>query len=214
MAEGKISTAVIKRLPRYYRHLGELLESGVERISSGELSTKMKVTASQIRQDLNHFGGFGQQGYGYNVQHLYTEIGKILGLDRKYNLIIIGAGNLGRAIANYANFEKRGFVITGVFDVNPKIVGTKLKDITIMDLCEIETFAAENKIDIAALTIPKTQAVEVADRLVKLGVKAFWNFAHIDLNVPEEVIVESVHLSESLMRISYKLVNEDKTGEI
>ncbi|MFQ9934111.1 MAG: redox-sensing transcriptional repressor Rex [Lachnospiraceae bacterium] len=214
MAEGKISTAVIKRLPRYYRHLGELLESGVERISSGELSTKMKVTASQIRQDLNHFGGFGQQGYGYNVQHLYTEIGKILGLDRKYNLIIIGAGNLGRAIANYANFEKRGFVITGVFDVNPKIVGTKLKDITIMDLCEIETFAAENKIDIAALTIPKTQAVEVADRLVKLGVKAFWNFAHTDLNVPEEVIVESVHLSESLMRISYKLVNEDKTGEI
>ena len=214
MAEGKISTAVIKRLPRYYRHLGELLESGVERISSGELSTKMKVTASQIRQDLNHFGGFGQQGYGYNVQHLYTEIGKILGLDRKYNLIIIGAGNLGRAIANYANFEKRGFVITGVFDVNPKIVGTKLKDITIMELCEIETFAAENKIDIAALTIPKTQAVEVADRLVKLGVKAFWNFAHTDLNVPEEVIVESVHLSESLMRISYKLVNEDKTGEI
>lgn len=214
MAEGKISTAVIKRLPRYYRHLGELLESGVERISSGELSTKMKVTASQIRQDLNHFGGFGQQGYGYNVQHLYTEIGKILGLDRKYNLIIIGAGNLGRAIANYANFEKRGFVITGVFDVNSKIVGTKLKDITIMDLCEIETFAAENKIDIAALTIPKTQAVEVADRLVKLGVKAFWNFAHTDLNVPEEVIVESVHLSESLMRISYKLVNEDKTGEI
>ena len=214
MAEGKISTAVIKRLPRYYRHLGELLESGVERISSGELSTKMKVTASQIRQDLNHFGGFGQQGYGYNVQHLYTEIGKILGLDRKYNLIIIGAGNLGRAIANYANFEKRGFVITGVFDVNPKIVGTKLKDITIMDLCEIETFAAENKIDIAALTIPKTQAVKVADRLVKLGVKAFWNFAHTDLNVPEEVIVESVHLSESLMRISYKLVNEDKTGEI
>lgn len=119
MAEGKISSAVIKRLPRYYRHLGELLEQGVERISSGELSDRMKVTASQIRQDLNHFGGFGQQGYGYNVKYLYTEIGKILGLDKKHNVIIIGAGNLGRAIANYANFEKRGFVITGVFDKIP-----------------------------------------------------------------------------------------------
>lgn len=207
MAEGKISTAVIKRLPRYYRHLGELLEQGVERISSGELSSRMKVTASQIRQDLNHFGGFGQQGYGYNVQYLYTEIGKILGLDKKHNLIIVGAGNLGRAIANYANFEKRGFVITGIFDVNPEVVGKKLKGINIMALSQLEEFADENKIDIAALTIPKTEAVKVADRLVKLGVKAFWNFAHTDLNVPEDVIVESVHLSESLMRISYKLVN-------
>ncbi len=208
MAEGKISTAVIKRLPRYYRHLGELLESGVERISSGELSSRMKVTASQIRQDLNHFGGFGQQGYGYNVEYLYTEIGKILGLDKKHSLIIIGAGNLGRAIANYGNFKKRGYVIKGIFDVNPQIIGTTLRDMTIMDLSELEDFAKNNKIDIAALTIPKTEAVQIAERLVKLGVKAFWNFAHTDLNVPDDVIVESVHLSESLMRISYKLANE------
>lgn len=209
MSEGKISTAVIKRLPRYYRHLGELLELGVERISSSELSSRMKVTASQIRQDLNHFGGFGQQGYGYNVQYLYNEIGKILGLDKKHSLIIVGAGNLGRAIANYANFEKRGFVIKGIFDVNPDIIGNKLKGITIMSIDELEKFAENNKIDIAALTIPKAEAVKVAERLVKLGITALWNFAHTDLNVPDDVIVESVHLSESLMRISYKLVNED-----
>ena len=210
MAEGKISSAVIKRLPRYYRHLGELLEQGVERISSGELSDRMKVTASQIRQDLNHFGGFGQQGYGYNVKYLYTEIGKILGLDKTHNVIIVGAGNLGRAIANYANFEKRGFLITGIFDKNPKVTGTELNGRKIMDIEDLESFAVNNKIDIAALTIPKDEAVKVAERLVNLGVKAFWNFAHTDLNVPDDVIVESVHLSESLMRISYKLVNGEE----
>lgn len=210
MTEGKISTAVIKRLPRYYRHLGELLEQGVERISSGELSSRMKVTASQIRQDLNHFGGFGQQGYGYNVCYLYNEIGKILGLDRKHNVIIIGAGNLGRAIANYANFEKRGFVIVGIFDVNPNIIGKKIKNVVVQDIKELEAFARNNNIDIAALTIPKAQALGVADLLVRCGVKAFWNFAHTELNVPDDVVVESVHLSESLMRISYRLVNREK----
>lgn len=210
MAEGKISSAVIKRLPRYYRHLGELLEQGVERISSGELSERMKVTASQIRQDLNHFGGFGQQGYGYNVKYLYTEIGKILGLDKKHNVIIIGAGNLGRAIANYANFEKRGFVITGIFDKNPAASERELNGKRVMDIGELEDFAGKNRIDIAALTIPKDEAVMVADRLVRLGIKAIWNFAHTDLNVPKDVVVESVHLSESLMRISYKLVNGDE----
>lgn len=201
----KISTAVIKRLPRYYRHLGELLELGVERISSGELSERMKVTASQIRQDLNNFGGFGQQGYGYNVKYLYDEIAKILGLDEKHNLIIIGAGNLGRAIAGYGNFEKRGFVITGIFDINEELKGKRIRGIEVRSLSELDSFAKNNKIDIAALTIPKTEAVKVADKLVKLGVKAFWNFAHTDLNVPSNVIVESVHLSESLMRISYNL---------
>lgn len=210
MPIGKISSAVIKRLPRYYRHLGELLEQGVERISSGELSSRMKVTASQIRQDLNHFGGFGQQGYGYNVQYLYTEIGKILGLDKKHNVIIIGAGNIGRAIANYTNFEKRGFVIIGIFDVNPDIIGTKLKNIEIRNLEEIEEFAKKNEIEIAAIAVPKSEALNVADRLVKVGVKALWNFAHTDLNVPDDVIVESVHLSECLMRISYKLANKDE----
>ena len=170
----------------------------------------MKVTASQIRQDLNHFGGFGQQGYGYNVKYLYTEIGKILGLDKKHNVIIIGAGNLGRAIANYANFEKRGFVITGIFDKNPAASERELKGKRVMDIGELEDFAGKNRIDIAALTIPKDEAVMVADRLVRLGIKAIWNFAHTDLNVPKDVVVESVHLSESLMRISYKLVNGDE----
>lgn len=205
-----ISSAVVKRLPRYYRHLGELLEQGVERISSGELSKRMNVTASQIRQDLNNFGGFGQQGYGYNVSYLHTEIGKILGLDKKYNVVIVGAGNLGRTIANYTNFEKSGFVIVGIFDINPALKGELIRDIPIRHMDELETFAKQAKIDIAALTLPKSGALDATARLIKLGVKAFWNFAHVDLKVPEDVIVESVHLSESLMRISYNLSNSEK----
>ncbi|NLL93952.1 MAG: redox-sensing transcriptional repressor Rex [Clostridiales bacterium] len=205
MSDNKISTAVIKRLPRYYRYLGELIEMGVERISSNELSERMKVTASQIRQDLNNFGGFGQQGYGYNVKYLYDEIARILGLDRTHKVVIIGAGNLGRAIAGYGNFAKRGFLITAIFDINPELTGTDIGETKVSHLSELEEYARHNHIDIAALTIPKTQAVMVADRLYKLGVKAFWNFAHTDLNVPQDCVVESVHLSESLMRISYNL---------
>ena len=201
----KISTAVIKRLPRYYRHLGELLEMGVERISSSDLSERMKITASQIRQDMNNFGGFGQQGYGYNVKYLYDEIAKILGLDQKHNVVIIGAGNLGRAIAGYGNFQKRGFVITAIFDINQELKGTDIRGIKVKMLDELDDFAKNNRIDIAAIAIPKTEAVKVAEKLSKLGVKAFWNFAHTDLNLPSNVIVESVHLSESLMRISYNL---------
>lgn len=204
-----ISNAVVKRLPRYYRHLGELIEMGVERISSGELSKRMSVTASQIRQDLNNFGGFGQQGYGYNVEYLYTEIGKILGLDREYQVVIIGAGNLGRAIANYTNFEKSGFVIAGIFDINPELNGQFIRGVEIRGMNELEEFAENHRIDIAALTVPKSAAVEAANKLVKLGAKAFWNFAHIDLEVPEGIVVESVHLSESLMRISYNLSRTD-----
>ncbi len=204
--EGReISKAVIGRLPRYYRYLGELLELGVERISSNELSMRMKVTASQIRQDLNNFGGFGQQGYGYNVKYLYTEIGKILGVDRQHNLIIIGAGNLGQAIANYANFEKRGFMIKGMFDINPRLIGLVVRGIEICGVDDLEQFIADNDVQMAALTIPKTKASEIADRLVHAGIKAIWNFAHVDLNVPEDVVVENVHLSESLMRLSYRV---------
>lgn len=213
VAENKISKSVIKRLPRYYRHLGELLEMGVERISSKELSERMKVTASQIRQDLNHFGGFGQQGYGYNVKYLYDEIAKILGLDRVYNVIIIGAGNLGRAIAGYANFEKRGFKIIGIFDINKELSGMEVRGIKVRPLEELEEFVRDNNVDIAALTIPKTGAVKVAETLVELGVKAFWNFAHTELNVPSDVLVESVHLSESLMRLSYNLKNVGRDEE-
>ena len=202
MERKEISKAVISRLPRYYRYLGELIEEGVERISSNELSARMKVTASQIRQDLNNFGGFGQQGYGYNVKYLYSEIAKILGIDRQHNVIIIGAGNLGQAIANYTNFERRGFVIRGMFDINPKLIGLVIRGIEIRSVDDLETFIRENEIQIAAL---KTKAPEIADRLVNAGIRAIWNFAHTDLVVPEDVVVENVHLSESLMRLSYRV---------
>ena len=203
----KISSAVIRRLPRYYRYLGELIESGVQRISSKELSAKMKVTASQIRQDLNNFGGFGQQGYGYNVKYLYDEIGKILGIDRTHNMIIIGAGNLGQAIVNYEDFEKRGFLIKGVFDNNPDLKGKEIRGIPIRMMEDVTAFIRQNEIEIAALTIPKKAAREVGRMVAEAGVKAIWNFAHTDLNLPENVIVENVHLSESLMRLSYTIAS-------
>ena len=204
----QISQAVIARLPRYYRYLGDLKEQGVDRISSQELSKLMKVTASQIRQDFNNFGGFGQQGYGYNVAYLYGEISKILGLTEKHQLIIIGAGNLGQAIANYMNFERRGFIFRGIFDANPKLHGKLVRDMEVQPMENMETFIKEHDIDIAVLTIPKTGAVEVAERLVKSDIKAIWNFAHVDLNVPKNIQVENVHLSESLMKLSYKLSKE------
>lgn len=201
----KISRAVISRLPRYHRYLGDLLEEGVERISSNDLSKKMQVTASQIRQDLNNFGGFGQQGYGYNVKYLYTEIGKILGLDKTHNFIIIGAGNLGQALANYASFERRGFILKSLFDVNPRLEGMSIRGVQVRMMDELVDFLANNEIEIAALTIPKSKAVEVADLLVANGIKAIWNFAHTDLTLPKDVVVESVHLSDSLMQLSYNI---------
>lgn len=205
MDEKSISKAVIRRLPRYYRYLGELLEEGVERISSNELSSKMHVTASQIRQDLNNFGGFGQQGYGYNVKYLYTEIGKILGLEEDHNIIIIGAGNLGQALANYAAFENRGFILKGIFDVNPRLQGVSIRGVPIRMMDDLKMFVQNNEIDIAVLTIPKEKAIEVANMLVENGVRAIWNFAHTDLNLPDNVVVENVHLSESLMQLSYNI---------
>ena len=205
MEEKEISQAVISRLPRYFRYLGELKDEGVERISSQELSELMKVTASQIRQDFNNFGGFGQQGYGYNVEYLYREIGKILGLDEKHNFIIIGAGNLGQALGNYLNFERRGFIFRGMFDKNPALVGKDVRGVKVMPMEEMERFVRENDIDIAVLTIPKTGAEEVAERLVANGIRAIWNFAHVDLNVPEGIQVENVHLSDSLMKLSYNI---------
>lgn len=205
MEQRKISRAVISRLPRYYRYLGDLLEAGVERISSNNLSKKMQVTASQIRQDLNNFGGFGQQGYGYNVKYLYTEIGKILGLDKDHNFIIIGAGNLGQALANYASFERNGFILKSLFDVNPRLEGVTIRGIPVRMLDELEGYLQENDIEIAALTLPKSKAEEVADVLVANGIKAIWNFAHTDLTLPKDVIVESVHLADSLMKLSYNI---------
>ncbi|MEF9941373.1 MAG: redox-sensing transcriptional repressor Rex [Lachnospiraceae bacterium] len=216
MEEREISQAVIRRLPRYYRYLGELLELNVERISSNDLSKRMKVTASQIRQDLNNFGGFGQQGYGYNVKYLHNEIGKILGLESNHNIIIIGAGNLGQALANYASFEKSGFLLKGLFDVNPRLTGVTIRGVEIRMMDELKEFIRNNAIEIAVLTIPKAKAVEVANMLVEHGVRAIWNFAHTDLNLPEHVIVENVHLSESLMRLSYNVnrYNQDHPDTI
>lgn len=215
MQDKEISQAVIKRLPRYYRYLGELLEHGDERISSNDLSKKMKVTASQIRQDLNNFGGFGQQGYGYNVKYLHTEIGKILGLNKHHNVIIVGAGNLGQALANYTAFEKRGFITRALFDVNPELVGSDVRGIPVLAIEELEQFVNENEVDIAVLTIPKKGVGEIADILVKANIKAILNFAHTDLNLPDNIVVENVHLSDSFMRLSYNLTryNEEHESE-
>ena len=211
MKEKGISKAVISRLPRYYRYLGELLDSGIERISSGELSERMKVTASQIRQDLNNFGGFGQQGYGYNAYVLREEIGKILGLDRMHNMIIIGAGHLGQALGNYG-FEKNGFRLTGVFDVNPELEGQEVRGIPIQMLDTLPAFLKTHEVEIAALTIPKDASIDVAKMLAENGIRAIWNFAHTDLNLilPKDIVVENVHLSDSLMRLSYNLTSAER----
>lgn len=206
MTDKRISTAVIKRLPRYYRYLGELLENDVVRISSKELSERMGVTASQIRQDLNNFGGFGQQGYGYNVEYLYTEIAKILGLENHYNVVIVGAGNLGQALANYTDFEKRGFVLKGLFDINPRLVGVVYRGIEIQDVDRLKEFVITEHIDIAVLTLPKQKAPQIANELAEAGIKGIWNFAPVDLNMKKtDVVVENVHLSESLMTLSYRI---------
>ncbi len=206
VSEKKVSNAVIKRLPIYYRYLSDLMKDGVERISSGELSQKMHVTASQIRQDLNNFGGFGQQGYGYNVRYLYGEIGEILDLNKKKNMIIIGAGNLGHALSNYTGFGKHGFQTLALFDTDPEKTDES-KDIPVLPMERLESFLKENRVDIATITVPKKYAVETAQKVVACGVKAIWNFAQVDLDsvLPDNVIVQNVHLSESLMQLSYNI---------
>ena len=206
MEEKEISQAVISRLPRYYRYLRDLKDAGKERISSQELSRIMKVTASQIRQDFNNFGGFGQQGYGYNTKYLYEEIGKILGLDKSYSLIVIGAGRLGQAISSYFGFEKRGFRIEAIFDRNPdKYGGASIRGTRIYPLEDLKEYLKHNRIDIAVLTVPADSARAVTPVIVEGGVRGIWNFAHTDLDVPDSVTVQSVHLSESLMQLSYKI---------
>lgn len=211
MEEKEISQAVIRRMPRYYRYLGELLDAGVERISSNDLSSRMNVTASQIRQDLNNFGGFGQQGYGYNVKYLYEEIGKILGLNTTHHVIIIGAGHLGQALANYVKFEKLGFVITALFDVDPELIGQSVRGIPILSLAALPEYVKNHQVDIATLTMPKSKADTIANELVSLGVHAIWNFAHVDLELfDKDVIIENVHLSDSLMQLSYNTERHKK----
>lgn len=205
MAKKEISQAVIQRLPRYYRYLEELMEQGLERISSNELSKRMKLTASQIRQDLNNFGGFGQQGYGYRIQKLHDEIARILSLNEEHSMILIGAGHLGQALANYSNFQKRGFLLRAVFDVKPELIGTEVAGLKVLPMEELERVIEESGPRLAALCIPKDAALPVAERLVSLGIKGIWNFAPVDLELPEQVVVENVHLSESLMRLSYRM---------
>lgn len=201
----QISIAVIRRLPRYLRYLKELLDKDIERISSKELSISMNITASQIRQDLNNFGCFGQQGYGYNVESLYLEIKKLLGLFRTYNLIIIGAGNIGQALINYENFALQGFRIIGIFDVNPKIIGFSFKGNEVRDMDTLGEFIDENEIDIAVLTLPKSKTLEVAKFLSEKNVKGIWNFSNLDIQDIKNTKIENVHLSDSLMTLSYKL---------
>ncbi|MGL4362744.1 MAG: redox-sensing transcriptional repressor Rex [Cellulosilyticaceae bacterium] len=201
--------AVIRRLPRYYRYLGELLDNDVDKISSRELSEKMNVTASQIRQDLNNFGGFGQQGYGYNVDYLHKEIAKILGLDKTHTMIIVGVGNLGQALANYNSFSNRGFNLIGLFDVNPRLVGMSIRGLEVMDIDKMENFVKENKVDIAILTMPKMRVKETAENLAAWGVRGLWNFSPVDLYVPDDVQVENVHLSHSLMTLAYRINEEN-----
>lgn len=199
-----ISMAVIKRLPKYHRYLNELMNNDVDRISSKELSERIGFTASQIRQDLNCFGDFGQQGYGYNVKELSNQISSILGLNKQYNTIIVGAGNIGQAIANY-KFDRLGFNLIGIFDANPKLAGIKIRDVAIEDIDEIKNFLSRNSVDIGFICVPRTNAQRVCDELVNNGIKAIWNFAPVDLNVPDDVIVENVHLSESLLTLVYLL---------
>ncbi len=207
---GKISKAVIKRLPRYRRYLEDLMKKGVDRISSNELSNLIGYTASQIRQDLNNFGGFGQQGYGYNVKALHAEISKILGLDREYKMIIVGCGNLGQALANYTHYYKAGFIVCGMFDINPRLVGLSINDIEVMDYSALDEYLEQNQIDIGIICTNKGSAQEVADKLVMGKVKGIWNFAAVDLDVSEDVALENVHLSDSLQSLAYNINHKEE----
>lgn len=202
----EISASVIKRLPRYYRLLGELSKKGVVKISSKELASFLRSTASQIRQDLNCFGGFGQQGYGYNVESLRHEIGEILGVNKKQPAIIIGMGNLGRALALHIDFSERGCELIGLFDSSEALTGIMVGDIAIRNYAEIEKFCSEREPKVAVLCVPKDNAKEIADKLVSLGIKGFWNFSHFDLTyMYDGVSVENVHIGDSLLRLGYAM---------
>jgi redox-sensing transcriptional repressor len=204
-----VSPAVIRRLPRYFRYLRELLREGKTRISSAELSDRMQVTASQIRQDLNCFGGFGQQGYGYNVSYLYSKISDLLGVSMGLHAIIIGAGDLGRALVRSTMFEKRGVDIIAMFDIDPDLIGKEFGGAKIYDMKELEHFCDSNVVDMAVLTLPKEKAEEEAARLLSLGVTGFWNFTGKELiYAPDEAVVENVHLGDSLMSLNYELCRQ------
>jgi len=211
MSKPYISGYVIKRLPRYYRHLAELKAEGKVRISSVQLAKRLGFTASQIRQDLNCFGGFGQQGYGYNIEQLHYEIGNILGFDESKKAILIGAGNLARAVALHMGFEAKGFSLIGIFDKKQSIIGDIVKGLPIRHIDTLDDFCRENKPTTAILCIPKDQVKDIADQLIRLGITGFWNFSHYDLSIEyPDLAVENVHLGDSLMTLSYKIANLEK----
>ncbi|MBQ4137461.1 MAG: redox-sensing transcriptional repressor Rex [Clostridia bacterium] len=206
-----VSATVIKRLPRYYRYLRQLLADDIRRISSGELSKMMGVTASQIRQDFNCFGGFGQQGYGYNVKYLYTKIGELLGVTSNLSAIIVGAGNLGSALASSPIFERRGITLLALFDNNKALIGTKKYGFPVHDANELEDYIKKNDVDIAIITIPRDYAPEMAEKLASFGVKGLWNFTSAELDVSKYgVESENVHLGDSLMTLCYKVTNKEE----
>jgi len=214
--KAQVSSAVIRRLPRYHRCLGDLLRAGKLRISSAELSRIMNVTASQIRQDLNCFGGFGQQGYGYNIKFLYNKISELLGVKEGFNAVIIGAGKLGRALAATHMFERRGVNRLAMFDVDPAVIGTKIYDVPVYSIDELGSFCKENNVHIGVLTVPKEAAYEVTDIIVNAGVKGIWNFANMELTLDRsDVIVENIHLGDSLMTLCYeiKTANEKRNDD-
>lgn len=203
--KSRVSDAVVRRLPMYYRHLRDLEKAGVVRISSQELGERMNLTASQIRQDINCFGGFGQQGYGYHVANLKERIGEILGLGRDYHVIVVGAGNIGRAIANYAGFERDGFRVQAMFDVSAALVGVDVHGVPVQAMDRLEGWLSAHQVDIAVLAVPASAAQETADVLARGGVRGIWNFAPVDLSLPEGIYVNNVHLSESLHILSYRM---------
>jgi len=210
--KSRVSDAVVRRLPMYYRHLRELEKAGVVRISSQELGEKMNLTASQIRQDINCFGGFGQQGYGYHVTNLKEHIAEILGLRKQYHVIIVGAGNIGRAVANYPRFSKEGFNIQAIFDISAALVGIDVHGILVQPMEKLNSWLEAHQVDIAVLAVPASCAQDMANQLVKGGVRGIWNFAPVDLALPEGVAVNNVHLSDSLNILSYRM-NEKELFE-
>lgn len=210
----QVSISVIRRMPRYYRFLGDLLKNGVQRVSSRELSVRMGLTASQIRQDLNCFGGFGQQGYGYNVALLHSEIGRILGLDKNYKTILIGVGNLGRAVANHMEFDGKGFSLIGLFDINKQIVGDVVRGVTIQHVDKMEDFCRRERPEVAILCTPRTATRLLVEKLVAAGVRGFWNYSHYDIAMDHpEVAVENVHLGDSLMTLCYRVKDLDAAAD-
>lgn len=213
MSKKKVPMTTIKRLPRYYRYLSDLLRDGIYRISSSDLSKRMGVTASQIRQDLNCFGGFGQQGYGYNVEHLYYEIGEILGVRTENNTIIIGGGKLGQALANYPALARRGFAVTAIFDIDPDLIGKTIGGAPVYHVNQLEAFMMAHPVRVAILTLPKEASAQVAKRLANSGIRGILNFSYVDLDIPSTIAVENVHLTDSLMTLSYKITQQEEAEQ-